>query len=538
MIRWLPTPSLSSPFAARLAQMGALAAILTVGRLVAVHHPDPASAAEAGYLAFLAAWVVAALSLSSRTAVPVVVGATLFVPLLLMPGAEGTRGAAALAMLVVLALTASWRALAGGEPGLAELAALLLGWHALLRTDRFLDLAPGAETLVSMLVLPIAAAFALLPWARREGWRPPAIVAAALLPLTSGVGVVVLACLVLGALRATVALEVRWRIAGSVAAVATASWRAPEAAVALALAALVLELSRWERWRAIGPLVASAWALWQWLQEVSLGPESALVWLTAALAAWPLALAGRRTEALAGVALVLAASSAAALAPALLLVGVVLGRGQRTVGPQLVWSGGWLALATVALAYPWWRLPVDLPMRLLPPVAWLAVLLLTAVAVALPRRRPLALAGIVVSIALALGAAPRALLDEPQTLPLGKAWRTRVEDRPVRELIVDSLATAPVEPRAAVARVRLRRPGTKHEWVVRAGQDTDFFGAAVSTSRPWLTWIGPDRTLVRRFRSRWEAPERLPEGAVVELVRPEKTGLAAVDWVVLGVAVR
>ena len=99
----------------RLAHLATVSALIIFARSLALHHPDAASAQEAGYLAILIAAVLLGLSVSSRTAPAVVVGGTLVGFSLCLPAALGTRGALVGVLLAATAAWCTWRALSDGR---------------------------------------------------------------------------------------------------------------------------------------------------------------------------------------------------------------------------------------------------------------------------------------------------------------------------------------------------------------------------------------------------------------------------------------
>ena len=527
--------------APRLASIATALALLSFAASVARHHPDAATATETGLLALLAGLVLGALALGSRTAPAVVTAGSLVGMALVMPAADGSRGALVAVVLVAAAAWSAWRTFRDDRPpGVLDVAAVAIAWQALLRCERLLDAWPegrfGAEPAVWLLALPLAAAAAAAWIARHQGPARALIALAALLLLVPGAGVVPVAVLVVLAAAAGGRPRAPVDAAFLVAACVVAIGRLPEVALPLLVLVAAVALGGRAGWRWLPAAGAATLAVargpdvlahlgWDGLGWAHLG------WLALALPAafslarerWPLAAAG--------LALALAHSGGepAALAPAVALL--LLAVPEEL--PRERWQAGWslalLGWVAILACYPWLRRPVlDLPSH----VAGWPVAALAAAAIALaavgghPGRLSRAVGGGLVPAALGAGA----LLRPPLTLLPRDAvtltaertfWTRRLDGRPLRRLTLDSFLaeSGGLAPGAEVATVRLLDGrGGRRELVIRQGEHTADWAAPqlgpAAAPPPWIVWLAADGSRAWRYRAVWSfdaplAPERI-----------------------------
>jgi SAM-dependent methyltransferase len=142
---------MTHPTTHSLARLLAAAGVIVLGRTLTAHHPDPATAAESGFLTLWAGGVLGSLVLCSR-ATGAVVAASLWCAVAFgLPGAAGTRGALVAAALVAVASWSTWRSLAGeGAVRWGDALGLAFAWQALLRG---VELAAGPSTLETVIDL-------------------------------------------------------------------------------------------------------------------------------------------------------------------------------------------------------------------------------------------------------------------------------------------------------------------------------------------------------------------------------------------------
>ncbi len=223
------------PLAEALARAAVPLAGLAAMAAFAAREVDPTAAAESGYLAVVAAAVLAAVAfLAPAPALEAGLGAVLAAAAVWALPAGPGRGAAVLVLLVGTLAVAAGRRLARCRPelplALAVTVPLALGLQALLRGD--LLLAPRREPriFVLLLLLPLAGALLTSFLSRRHGWR--AAVAAGL-ALAATPGWTIAAVLALAALAGGDAL----------AASRGRSWRDAWPHRAAGLAALLLPLA-------------------------------------------------------------------------------------------------------------------------------------------------------------------------------------------------------------------------------------------------------------------------------------------------------
>lgn len=533
-----------SPFPRRaevpnlLARLIVVAAVMAVGGILAGSHPDPATAAESAYLSRLASWVLFALAVgSARSTLPVVVGGGALAVLLWMPAAEGTRGVAALAILVAVLAASSVLAVRGRRSLAAvEASALAIGWQAVLRSERFIDLAIDLQAAIWMVGLPVLFGIATAHLSRRDRWGA-VIAAAALLPLTPGTGVVptaVIACLAVTAGRpaSPAAMAVV-----TIAALAAVGWRAPEA-VAPLVVAVIAAMSSWVgvRWWPVG--AAAAWCLMaRWTLD-GLTMATTAGWLALSLPAIWLVPSAARRMALAALLLALAAPSVAALAPAVGVAALAIGAGGRRAVGQRSWSLAVLAVAALAAAYPWWRGPLLGLFDGQRTWGWVLLALLLALAMR-PRSSPVWAAPLAAVVGLTMLPAPgRELLVEPEVLAGDRSgWQRQLGGETVEEVVIDAFLTAPANgPGWTTATVRLATAEGVEAWPIRSGIDLAPWDARMPTPAPWLSWVTADGSVAHRYRLRRRIEPPLAATAIEIEKDPGLRNEAGI--VVLGVATR
>jgi len=523
---------MTSPILPRLAQLAAVSALLVFAVSLALHHPDPATGAEARYLASLAAIVLLSLSLAARTAPQVVVASSLGAVLLALPGAQGTRGGLFVAMLAIAVMWTTWQTFSrSSKPALAELAGLTIAWQALAKSDRLVDLQIDVRTAIWLIALPVAAAAATAWLARLRGGPVALVTFAPLLLLIPGVGVVPTAVLVIvaaaGAHRPAALSSACWVVVAS----AVALWRLPEVGPALLVLVAALVMFELPGWRWLPAAGAACWAATTGTPFD--GSLPTVGWLLLAFPALTLCTRQRAPLAAAGLGLALTYSSGqdpANLAPAVALLAAAVPVGEERGGFQARWSLGLLFLGALAAAYPWLQRPMlDPPPSIVgQPVITLAIAALVAAWLAWRFRGRRFLAP-VSSVLLLTGAwflvpAPaRSLLGGDPVLVSAEAnqWQGAVDARVVRSVTVDSFLSrsGELESGQAIGAIRLwNSSGELREFVLQQGVHTADWTAGrtvgAESPTPWISWVAPDGRLAQRYRTTWRldppfAAERL-----------------------------
>jgi hypothetical protein len=357
--RAVPTPLAEALARAALPLAGLAAMVALASREV-----DPIAAAESGYLAAVAACVLAAVAfLAPAPAFEAGLGTALATAAVWVLPAGPARGAAVLALLVAAFAVAAGRRLARCPPELplAVTVPLAFGLQALLRGDLLLAPQRGPRVFVLLLLLPLAGAILTSSLSRRHG-RRAAVAAGLALAATPG-----------WTIATTLALSA---LAGGDALAAIGAGRSRRAAMAraAALAAVLLPLA-WEP-RAGGLAAAAGLALASPVLGLAgaaalagaslLRTGGGLATLATALLCVPAAVrpaAGRWRWALAGGLLAFAARSfAPAGAPDLAALAAplaLLALATRDEGPaavfQRTWTAALLGGAALFAAYPWLR---------------------------------------------------------------------------------------------------------------------------------------------------------------------------------------
>ena len=531
----------------RLAQLATASTLIVFAWSLALHHPDAASAREAGQLAVLIAAVLLALSVSSRTAPAVVTGGGLIGFALCLPAAMGTRGALVGALLTATVAWCTWRAFAGGRAvRFLDVAAVAIAWQALLRSDRLLDLSPQPASVLWLsgwlLALPLVAAGAATLLARRRGGPAAFTVLAMLIVLIPGAGVVPVAALVVIALTRLDGPSSAATALGSTVACSVAIWRLPSSAPALLILAASLALNRFAGWRWLPAVGSVAWALGRWaILGAGEGVGTTLGWLLLGL---PLALSAGSTQrplALAGLGLALGSASdadPALLAPAVALLALAVPIDSWRQRLQAGWSLAILSGFSTAAAYPWLRRPtLDLPSHVAGvPVLAIGLLIVVASLIATrmirlrPPLRPLWAGPLLLLLGLGLASSLRSsaplLTSEAIVLSAKSAvWQTPIGPESVRSLTIDSFLTRSggIASGRVVAVVRLvAADGERRELSLRHGEQTADWAARRlgrdDAPPPWLSWVAPDGSLAQRYRVTWSLPSPFPAERL-EIVR-------------------
>lgn len=522
----------------RLAPLATAGAVAAFAATLTRHHPDPSTAAESAFLAWLAACALGALAVS-RHAAPTVVGGGLLLTLVLcLPAADGTRGALAVLLLVATVGAATWRLARREALAPADFAALALAWQCLLRSDRFLAGGLEPRSLVWLVALPLTAAAAGWWFARRRGRIAALMLLAAVAVVAPGFGVVPVAVLVLvAALYGENGRSLQAAAIASLAAI-IAIGRLPAVAPAVLVLAAALalrgtRLGTWLPW-----LGALAWSLTGGgAPAIDPFGASGSAWLLIVLPALLLAPAATRPLALAALALALgyrSETATAAMAPAFALAALALpgsaGSSRRfEPAAQAGWGLAVLAFVALRTSYPWLRPPLvggsawEFVAATLGAVGWPFVLLALAVATiagttrALGRTLPrwCAVLALLAFCLLAAARQPRALTADAVLLTEQQpSWRD-TRPREVRELVVDSFLNRAEGLRAGepVAHLILSGVGGRRRLTLNNTAETadwaaQRLGLAVAPP-PWLHWFSGDGTLARRFRTTWRFEEPL-----------------------------
>ena len=415
------------PLAEALARSAVPVATLAAMASFAAREVDPTASAEGGYLAVLAAAVLApAAFLAPRPALEAGLGAVLATAAVWALPAGPGRGAAVAAILLATLAVAAGRRLARSPPALplAVSVPLALGLQALLRSD--LLLRPRGRAFVLLLALPLAGAAATSLLSRRHG-RRAAVAAGLALAATPGWTIATtLALLALAggdsiaalaerdAAGAPVGPDRRWRVwairAAAVAAILLpiawsprAGWPAAAAGFALAspdratIPALILAMLAFHSGEApLDGLLLAATAIlcvpavarstaerWRW----------ALAGILLAFGAYQLVPAG--------------ATEMAALAAPLALLALATRDEGPEAGFQRAWTAALLGGTALFAAYPWLRdRPLGDLLALLGPAPLAAIVAVAAV----------------LAIGIALKA-QRAVIPQPRATPWAKGLR-------------------------------------------------------------------------------------------------------------------
>jgi hypothetical protein len=505
---------MTHPTTHSLARLLAAAGVIVLGRTLTAHHPDPATAAESGFLTLWAGGVLGSLVLCSR-ATGAVVAASLWCAVAFgLPGAAGTRGALVAAALVAVASWSTWRSLAGeGAVRWGDALGLAFAWQALLRG---VELAAGPSTLETVIDLagpPILLAAAAVHLGRAAGRERVLVALAPLVLLAPGLTLVPAAALmalaVAGADRPPT-----WRetaAVGGAAALAVGQ----SAAVGVPLLVLVGALAcRHHRgWRWLPALAAVGWAVGRSPVDLAAGAGLLLAVPFAVLAPrerWPCLAAacalGLGTGSL---------GDPTALAPAAALLAASVPEA-KNLRRQAAWGLGLLTIGSLAATYPWLRHPFhQLPDRHLGLPVPVLVLIALAGLWLLSRRpgatRPAWMLGLAAAVAAAPFLAPvQTLMETPVVLDAETdAWRAVPPLAPIERLSVDSflMNAGDAGDGSVVATVRLFTvDGEVLERPLRLGTDTADWAArrgGRSGPQPWLTWVAADGSLAQRYRTDW-----------------------------------
>lgn len=550
-----------------------LTAFLAV-RAFAVSQADPAGAVESAFLGLLIGGVVAAIA--ALGSYRELAGTALLALTSIWITDYGPSRSALVSMVLAvgLALAAGrrWQQSRGSLP-IALTVPTALAFQLLVRCDLLLPPLLDLRTLVSLLLLPTAAALAISLLAARHGARRGLFAAFAVAILAPGWNVTTTLALV--SLAAGSFLGERtarpWHraLAGAVL-VAAAGIKFPVGAL-FALGGLALALPGAWSWGALPAALLAAFFLTAgrgWPATLELGISGLLV-----VPALILAPAGDRRPALVGLGIALAGARLGAgpdvLAGGLALAALALPERGAAATLQAFWSGGWLAATSLLAAYPWLReTPREDALALLGLApGWVALSLVVALVAGLglgidfltarrPRWAPAPghVAGLIGLIALAaampgqglavLGYKPVVLSDQR---PL---WSREVELGHYSQLVVESslIRGAALKTGTPVARLQLldRDERPVASWDLLAGEDTAEWAAArpdvadrpgFEAPPPWVSGLALDGNFFgRRFRARF--PTRQPVEAVSVRISRHRQLPPQMELVIYGVELR
>ncbi|HVR96977.1 MAG TPA: hypothetical protein VMW27_10205 [Thermoanaerobaculia bacterium] len=500
---------------------------------------DPSAAAESGYLALVATAVLLAVAvLAPRPAPETALGAVLAVTAVWgLPPGPG-RGAAVLLLLTAALAIAAVRRLAVTLPELPlEVSVpLCLGAQLLLRGDLLFEPALSPRILVSLLVLPVAAAGAATLLARRHGGGLALIAAGTAALAAPGWNVastLAMVALAMGDLLAWP--DLRWpaKATAFLALLAPLAWE-PRAAIPAAIAGIALAFP----W--IAPFLAVA--LFLYWSYMSLGWGGETIAFPALFLTLPLLgqafLRFDKARALQILTAVLLLPSLyhtltwGALAAPLGIAALALDRKGPGLVPQGVWTGALVAGSALLSSYPWMReIPLGQVLELMG-VEWSlkasAILLVVGLAVALTplkKREAVFTAGLVLlALLLHLPSPGTRLLPLAAAVVLDPArpvWEVPLPPGSVRAVVLDSaLANGTgLDHGAPVATVRLEKDGAPvREWTLRAGEGTGEWAArrpdVAQTARlqsppAWICWVA-DGFFAQRYRALWQVEKPGP----------------------------
>ncbi|MCP3959972.1 MAG: hypothetical protein GY719_19175 [bacterium] len=528
--------------------------VVPVAAMAAAHafawtQSDPVGRAEAVYLGLLSAGMLAVIAslgaLGRQRGAPELPATALLATAAMWIAYQGPSRGAAVSLILVIGLAASAArvllAPGGGlrpelDPGVAV--ALALGLQILMRGDLLLAPLLDRRALVSLLLLPLAAGWAVSILAARFGVGRALLaggLAAVLAPGFTVTSTLALYALAAGALIGSRPRHAVVRWAPIVSLVLLALW-APPRGILFALAGAGLAGVS----GVVPPLLLVAVAGLTMLSDQTRVPiEAVRSWLGAALLVPAAALApagGRwlmRLGALLALSAALISRTPEAMAAGVALAALATPPAGATARLQRAWCLTLVVAVSLLAAYPWVR--EDPRGDLLTLLGWTnepsAFLMLLALIPGLgllfdrlgdtlPRwlSRPLPVACLVLLWALVRTVTPTAVLvDSYGPVVLNErtaSWQHDLPAEAIGSVALDSNLTGGVAlvPGTEVAVVELHGADGEvlREWPLRAGFDTAEWAASradltILAPAPWISTVAPGGTFfAQRFRMRFD----------------------------------
>jgi hypothetical protein len=511
---------------------------------------DLSAATETLYLAVWATVILVAIAgLASDFEVGI---AAVLSTLIIWAVPSGPARGAALGLILVLALFLTLaRRLAREHEHLSWQTAVAgaVGFQALCRADRFLQIEADPRTLVSIVLLPVIAAVALVFLQRNHPARSvvlAAMVAVLLVPGFSVAATLAIVALALGTLWRDHAEPV-WLVMGlSMATIVAAFVWQPSLAGLIAATLIALRAPRgFKTYLGLIGLTAVLCLIYppvrSWSEVWSLASLGPLL-----LPALLIPAGRRRSYAVCGAILgVLALRTVAgpdALAAPLAIAVLSLRFRGSAARVQSVWTAALLLGSTLLATYPWLRHhALEDTLGLIGiQIGWIAALGIVAIIwllilacapfEALKTERGLApwiAGGTVLALALWIALPPsgdlplesriRVLNSQSSDLSVDLPNRPRIR-RVVLDSYLENSAALPAG--TTVATVELvDSDGERHQWPIRVGTESGEWAArradvmalaGFEAPEPWISWVTPDGNLfAQRYRAIWTLPKKI-----------------------------